>query len=149
MATGRVELHQSVSNALQLPILIAVVAVAVLISEVARGPSAPVLFVCFGAMALDAWLAIYVLRRMRATLVVTPDAITFSRGPATAGSQVIRRSAASALTFRTARNGPLGSQYTGYVLKLRDTATDSEVFAGAFGRTRVRQACESQGWPFA
>jgi hypothetical protein len=46
-------------------------------------------------------------------------------------------------------NGPVGLQYTGYVLKLRDNATGEEVYAGAFGRRKVQQACESQGWSFS
>ena len=46
-------------------------------------------------------------------------------------------------------NGLVGSGYTGYVLKLRDNATGEEVHAGAFGRRKVRQACESQGWSFS
>jgi hypothetical protein len=37
----------------------------------------------------------------------------------------------------------------GYALKLRDNATGKEVYAGAFGRGKVRQACESQGWSFS
>jgi hypothetical protein len=40
-------------------------------------------------------------------------------------------------------------QYTGYVLKLRDNATGKEVYAGAFGRRKVQQACKSQGWSFS
>jgi hypothetical protein len=53
------------------------------------------------------------------------------------------------LSFRMAANGPVGSEYTGYALKLRDNATGKEVYAGAFGRRKVQQACESQGWPFS
>ena len=44
---------------------------------------------------------------------------------------------------------PVGSDHTGYVLKLRDNATGKEVYAGAFGRRKVQQACESQGWSFS
>jgi hypothetical protein len=47
-----------------------------------------------------------------------------------------------------AANGPVGSEHTGYVLKLRDEATGHEVFAGAFGRGKVQHACELQGWSF-
>jgi hypothetical protein len=53
------------------------------------------------------------------------------------------------LSFRMAANGPVGSEYTGYALKLRDNATGKEVYAGAFGRRKVQQACESQGWSFS
>jgi hypothetical protein len=48
-----------------------------------------------------------------------------------------------------AANGPVGSEYTGYALKLRDNATGQEIYAAAFGRRKVRQACESQGWSFS
>ena len=48
-----------------------------------------------------------------------------------------------------AANGPIGSDHTGYALKLRDNATGKEVYAGAFGRRKVQQACESQGWSFS
>jgi hypothetical protein len=48
-----------------------------------------------------------------------------------------------------ASNGPVGSKYTGYALKLRDTASGQEVYAGAFGQGRVREACTAQGWTFA
>jgi hypothetical protein len=48
-----------------------------------------------------------------------------------------------------AANGLVGSQYTGYALKLRDNSTGKEVYAGAFGRRKVQQACESQGWSFS
>jgi len=33
---------------------------------------------------------------------------------------------------------PAGSEYTGYVLKLRDNATGHEVHAEAFGRRKVQ-----------
>ena len=46
-------------------------------------------------------------------------------------------------------NGLVGSGYTGYVLELRDNATGKEVYAGAFDRGKVQQACESQGWSFS
>jgi hypothetical protein len=46
-------------------------------------------------------------------------------------------------------NGPVGLPYTGYVLKLHDNATGKDVYAGAFGRRKVQQACESQGWSFS
>ena len=63
--------------------------------------------------------------------------------------QVIERAAGSTLSFRMSANGPVGSQYTGYALKLRDNATGKEVYAGAFGRGKVQQACKSQGWSFS
>ena len=53
------------------------------------------------------------------------------------------------LNFRMAGNGSVGSECTGYALKLRDNATGKEVYARAFGRRKVQQACESQGWPFS
>ena len=65
--------------------------------------------------------------------------------PGTAPQQVIQRAAGSTLSFRMGAKGPVGSQYTGYALKLRDNATGKEVYAGAFGRRKVQQACESQG----
>lgn len=143
-----VELRQSAVNALQLPILIAVCLLAVVISEVAHGhPSATVLAVCGVATALTALLTWWLLRRDRAALLVTTDAITFTRGRNVA--LTISRVPDSKLTFRMARNGPLGSEHTAYILKLRDEATGKEVFAGAFGRTRVQKACESQGWTFS
>lgn len=43
----------------------------------------------------------------------------------------------------------MGSTLVVYVLKLRDNATGTEVYAGAFGRRKVQQACESQGWSFS
>jgi hypothetical protein len=48
-----------------------------------------------------------------------------------------------------AANGPVGVVYAGYALKLRDNSTGNEVYAGAFGRRKVQQACESQGWSFS
>jgi hypothetical protein len=57
--------------------------------------------------------------------------------------------AGSTLSFRVGANGPVGMQYTAYVLKLRDNATGKEVYAGAFGRRKVQQACQAQGWSFS
>jgi hypothetical protein len=150
---GQVVLQQSDSNALGLPILIAIVVAALVISDVLRGPTPALLVICGVAAVLDAWFVRYVLRNMKAKLLVTRDEITFSRvvtSPAKrpAPQQVIKRTTGSTLTFRTGRNGPMGSQYTGYVLKLRDTATGDEVYAGAFGRSAVQKACEAQGWRF-
>jgi hypothetical protein len=152
MADGQTELRQSAPNLLGLPILIAVCVVAVVIRVLfAPSPSAIVLSVCSAVAALDMLLTVYFLRNMGSTLVVTADDITFTRlrrkGPAP--QQIIQRAADSTLSFRVAANGPVGSEYTGYALKLRDNSTGKEVYAGAFGRRRVRQACESQGWSFS
>jgi len=152
-APGRVELQQSTGNLLGLPILIAVVLVAIVVSQFAHGSvSATVLAVCGAVAVLDLALAAYCLRNLGTVLVVTPDEITFTRRPGSStkhfASSVIQRTDGSSLSFRTARNGPFGSQHTGYVLKLHDNATGQEVFAGALGRDRVKQACESQGWTF-
>jgi hypothetical protein len=93
------------------------------------------------------------LSKIPSTLVVTADDITFTRrhrrGQGPPSQQAIRRAAGSTLSFRMAANGLVGSGYTGYVLKLRDDATGKEVYAGAFGRRKVQQACESQGWSFS
>jgi hypothetical protein len=149
---GQIELRQSAANLLGLPILIAVAVLAVIIRQLfVHPPSAIILGVCAAAAALDIVLAAYLLRNMGSTLVVTADDITFTRrrrsGPAP--QQVIQRTAGSTLSFRVGTNGPVGSQYTGYVLKLRDNATGREVYAGAFGRRKVQQACESEGWSFS
>jgi hypothetical protein len=152
VAQRQIELRQSAANLLSLPILIAVCLLAVIIRELfGHPPSAIVLGVCAGAAALDMVLTVYFLRNMRSTLVVTADDITFTRRPrkGPAPQQVIQRAAGSTLTFRMAANGMVGSQYTGYALKLRDNATGKEVFAGAFGRRKVQQACETQGWSFS
>jgi len=149
---GRVELRQSNANALSFPVFIAVLLLAIVLRQMfSSEPSAAVYIVCGVAALLDVAFARYLMRNT-ATLVVTPDEITFSRGrpePGETPKQAIKRAPDSALGFRTARNGPMGSQYTGYVLKLRDNATGQEVFAGAFGgRGKVQDACESQGWSF-
>jgi hypothetical protein len=152
--TRRVELRQSKSNALQFPIFIGVLVVAVVVRQFfGSAPNPIIIAICAAAVVLDLLFARYVLRSS-GVLVVTPDAITFTRrqrdgGDGAGPGQVIQRAAGSMLSFRVARNGPLGSKYTGYVLKLRDTATGDEVFAGAFGRRPVQQACESQGWSFS
>jgi hypothetical protein len=152
VARGQIELRQSPANLLGLPILIAVCLLAVIVRQLfVHPPSAIVLGVCAAAAALDIVLVVYLLRNMGSTLVVTADDITFTRrrrrGPAP--QQVIQRAAGSTLSFRVGANGPVGLQYTGYVLKLRDNATGKEVYAGAFGRRKVQQACESQGWSFS
>lgn len=154
ISRGRVELRQSTANVLQLPIFIAVVLLAIFIRQLfAHPPSTIILGVCAGLAALDIILAAYLLRNFGSALVVTADDITFTRrhrqSRGTPRQQVIQRAAGSVLSFRMAANGPVGSQYTGYALKLRDNATGEEVYAGAFGRRKVQQACESQGWSFS
>jgi hypothetical protein len=148
---GEVELRQSVSNLLSGPIFIAIVDVVVVVSQFFHnGPGATLLAVCGAILVLDAVMTAYMLHNMGSTLVVTADSITFTRRQGHSSNQsVITRTPQSTLSFRTARNGPMGSQYTGYILKLRDNASGDEVFAGAFGRRRVQQACESQGWTFS
>jgi len=152
VARGQIELRQSAANLLSLPILLAVVLLAAIIRQLfVHPPSTIILAVCAAALALDIVLAAYLMRNFGSTLVVTADDITFARdrrrGPAV--QQVIQRAADSTLSFRMSANGPVGSQYTGYALKLRDNATGKEVYAGAFGRRKVQQACESQGWSFS
>jgi hypothetical protein len=151
---GQAELRQSAANLLQLPVLFAVVLLAIVIRQLfVHPPSAIILGVCAGLAALDIVLALYLLRNMGSTLVVTADDITFTRyrrrGKGPVPQQVIQRAAGSILSFRMAANGIAGSEYTGYALKLRDNATGKEVYTGAFGRRKVRQACESQGWLFS
>ena len=154
ISRGRVELRQSAANVLQLPILFAVALLAAIVRQLfVHPPSAIILGVCAGALALDVAFAVYCMRNIASTLVVTADDITLTRrhrrrnGPPP--QQVIHRAADSTLSFRMAANGPVGSQYTGYALKLRDNATGKEVYAGAFGRRKVQQACKSQGWSFS
>jgi hypothetical protein len=155
VSRGRVELRQSNANALGLPILIAVVLVAIVISQLfAPQPSAAVFTGCAAVAVLDVFSGWYFFRQGGSTLVITANDITFTR-PHRGGLKsppnrlVIERTPASTLSFRSAPNGVIGSKYTGYALKLRDDATGDEVFAGAFGRGRVQQACESQGWSFS
>jgi hypothetical protein len=148
-----VALQQSIGNMLQLPIFIVVILLAVAVSQsFAHRPSAAVFGVCAVAALLDIAVAAYLLRRS-GTLLVSSDEITFTKrlgagSKSPAPQQVIKRVEGSSLTFRVARNGPFGNDHTGYVLKLRDNATGQEVYAGAFGRRRVQQACQSQGWSF-
>ncbi|HUC27671.1 MAG TPA: hypothetical protein VMA73_33655 [Streptosporangiaceae bacterium] len=154
MSRGRVELRQSTANVLQGPILVAVVLIAIIIRQLfAHPPSTIVLSACAALIALDIVLAVYCLRNIGSTLVVTADDITFTgrhrRGKGLPPPQVIQRAAGSVLSFRMAANGPIGSEYTGYALKLRDNATGKEVYTGAFGRRKVQQACELQGWSFS
>jgi hypothetical protein len=152
LTRGQIELRQSAANLLSLPILIAVVLLAAIIRVLfVHPPSTVILSACAAAVVLDIVLAAYLMRNMGSTLVVTADDITFMRhrrrGPAP--QQVIERAAGSTLSFRVGANGPVGLQYTGYVLKLRDNATGKEVYAGAFGRRKIQQACASQGWKFS
>jgi hypothetical protein len=152
VARGQIELRQSAANLLGLPILIAVCVLAIIVRQLfVHPPSAIIIGVSAAVAALDIVLAVYLMRNMGSTLLVTADDITFTRhrrrGPAP--QQVIQRAADSTLSFRVGANGPVGMQYTGYVLKLRDNATGKEVYAGAFGRRKVQQACESQGWSFS
>jgi hypothetical protein len=154
ISRGRAELRQSAANLLQFPGLVAVVLLAIVIRQLfVHPPSTIILGVCAGLAALDIVLAVYLLRNMGSTLVVTADDITFTRrhrrGKGPPSQQVIQRAAGSMLSFRMAANGPVGSEYTGYMLKLRDNATGKEVYAGAFGRRKVQRACESQGWSFS
>ena len=138
------ELRQSTGNLLQFPIFIAIILVAVAVRV--EGSQATVVYIiCVAGAVLDVLLVAYLLRT-RARLVVTPDRIIFSTGGL--ARQTIERVDGSSLSFRVASNGPVGSKYTGYVLKLRDNATGHEVYAGAFGRSKVQRACESQGWSF-
>lgn len=149
-----VELRQSAANLLQLPVLFAAAVLAMVIRQLFVHPPSTIIFgACAGLAALDIVLAVYLLRNMGSTLAVTADDITFTRrrrrGKGPPPQQVIQRAAGSMLSFRMASNGPVGSEYTGYALKLRDNATGKEVYAGAFGRRKVQQACESQGWSFS
>ena len=151
---GRVELRQSAPNVLGLPILIAVCLLAVIIRLLMPpGGSTVIIIVAAVLLVPDIVFALYMLRNRGSTLVVTASDITFTRGSPDAKRpqrpQVIQRTDGSKLSFRVARNGPLGGDYTAYILKLRDNATGNEVYAGAFGRRKVQQACESQGWSFA
>jgi hypothetical protein len=146
-------LRQSVGNVLQFPVLIAIVLIAVAFRV--EGSQATVVYiVCAVVAVLDVVFVGYLLRN-RATLVITTDEITFRRRPvgnktaAAVSHDVIRRVDGSTLSFRVAASGPVGSKYTGYVLKLRDNATGHEVFADPFGRHKVQQACEAQGWSFS
>jgi len=106
------------------------------------------------AALLDVAFAWYMLRVGGAIFTVTPTDITFTGRPIphTKGKrpppQVIRRTGGSTLSFRVQDKGIAGDQSQS-LLKLRDDATGQEVAATAFGRRKVRRACESQGWPFS
>ena len=124
----RVELRQPTANLLLGPVLLAVILLAAVIRELfVHPPSMIIIGVCAGLAALDIALAGSSLSKIPSTLVVTAEDIT----------------------FRAAANGMVGSSYTGYAVKLRDNATGQEVYAGALGRQKVQEACESQGWSFS
>ena len=149
---AQVELRQPTWSVLQLPILIAVCLVAVVL-RVEGDQTTVTYIICAAGAVLNVLLTIYLLNNTRGRLVVTPNDIMFSRelrpnAKKAAPQQVIHRVDGSTLSFRVASNGPVGSTYTGYILKLRDNATGHEVYAGAFGQRKVQQACESQGWSF-
>ncbi|HEX3824832.1 MAG TPA: hypothetical protein VHV79_10250 [Mycobacteriales bacterium] len=146
-------LQQSKGNLLGLPILIAVCVLAVVLREAfAKHPSWVTIGVCVAAAVLDVVLTLYLLRNLSATLVVTSEEITFARrkvgGFNKFTPQYIHRAPDSKLTFRSARNGPFGADFTGYTLVLRDDATGQEVGVGSFGRPAVQDACEAEGWSF-
>jgi hypothetical protein len=153
VAPGRTEIVQSPQDVLGLPILVGVVLLAVVVRQLTPpGPNAVVLAVCAVAAVLDGVLVAYLLRRARATFVVTPDEITFTRWLGTGNGKgstfTLDRTPGSKLRFRLQSNGFTGGQIQ-YLLKLRDDATGKEVPATSFGRRPVRRACESQGWTFS
>jgi hypothetical protein len=83
---GQAELRQSAANLLQLPVLFAVVLLAIVIRQLfVHPPSTIILGVCAGLAALDIVLALYLLRNMGSTLVVTPDDITTCAGSGSSG----------------------------------------------------------------
>ncbi len=145
-APGRTEIQQTAADVIAFPLLIVLVLVAIVIRQfIPNDPNPVVLGVCAGLAALDIAFARYLLGRTRVTLVVTADEITFSRA---SSPLVIERLPTSTLSFRLQSNGFIGGQPQ-YLLKLRDNASGKEIPAGTFGRRKVRQACESQGWTFA
>jgi hypothetical protein len=147
VAPGRSEIEQSAADAASLPILIAVVLVAIVVRQLfPPGPEPAVLYVCAAAAVLDVVFWRWAVRRGRATFVVTAQDITFAR--AGGATQVLHRVPDSKLSFRLKSNGFIGGQ-SQFLLKLRDDATGQEVPAGSFGRSKVRRACESQGWTFS
>jgi hypothetical protein len=80
LAPGQTELRQSAANLLGLPILIAVCVVGIVIRQLFVHPlSTIVLGVSAGVAILDMLLAVYLLRNMGSTLVITADDITFTR----------------------------------------------------------------------
>ena len=150
---GRTEIEQSTQDVLALPILIGIVLLAVVIRQFTPpGPDTVVLVVCGVAAVLDGALVRYLLGKGRATFVVTPDEITFTRwlgsSNGTESTYTLERTPESRLRFRLQSNGITGGQIQ-YLLKLRDEATGKEVPASSFGRRPVRKACVSQGWTFS
>lgn len=151
VGAGRTEIEQSSADAIGLPILVAVVVVAVVVRQLfPPGPDRTVMSVCAVVALLDLVFALYILRKGRATFVVTSDDITFTgvQWGGRSAPLTLRRAPGSTLTFRLQRNGITAGQFQ-YLLKLRDETTGQEVPAGGFGRRKVRQACESQGWTFS
>lgn len=147
---GRTEISSSPQDMLGLPILIAVVLVAVVARQFLPPPASPVVLIVCGVLAvLDGFFVAWVLRQGGPTFVVTHDRITFTRRPSTdqEKSFSIDRASGSSLRFRLQYNGFIGGQMQ-YLLKLRDDVTGTEVPATSFGKRKVRQACESQGWTF-
>jgi predicted branched-subunit amino acid permease len=72
MRAGRVVLRQSNANALGLPILIAVVLVAIVVSQLfARRPSTAVFVGCAAVAVLDVFFGWYFFREGGSTLVIT------------------------------------------------------------------------------
>jgi hypothetical protein len=150
VGAGRTEIEQSSADAIGLPILVAVVVVAIVVRQLfPPGPDLVVMVVCAVVAVLDVGFAYYILRKGRATFVVTADEITFTgvRWGGHHAALALRRAPGSTLSFRLQRNGITAGQFQ-YLLKLRDETTGQEVPAGTFGRRKVRQACESQGWTF-
>ena len=149
-APGRTELRQSNADMLALPGLVAVALVAIVIRQLfVHPPSVVTLVVCGVAAVLDIPLGWFFLRNGAATLIVTAHDVTFSRpGNKHTPIQTLTRVPDSKLSFRVQSNGFVGGQPQ-YLLKLCDQATGKEIPASAFGRSRVRRACESQGWTFA
>lgn len=148
---GRTEITQSPQDMLGLPLLIAIVLVAVVARQFLPPPANPVVVIVCGVIAVfDGAFVLWVLRQKTPNLVVTPDQITFTRqqGTPKEKSFTITHSPESKLRFRLVSNGFIGGQMQ-MVLKLRDEATGTEVPASSFGKRKVRQACESQGWTFS
>jgi hypothetical protein len=147
-------LRETRADVLALPGFIAVVLFAVIIRQLfAHPPSVTILVVCAVLVILDVVVfGRFLLSTGRAGFAVTPDDITFTprqgRDFEGAKPQVIQRTASSTLSFRLQSNGFIGNQPS-YLLKLRDNATQEEISATTFGRSKVRRACESQGWKFS
>lgn len=152
VAPGRYELRESRADVLALPILIAVVLLAVIVRDrFAHRPSATVLGICLGIALLDGVLAWYVLQTGKASLVVTPDEITYTprqgRFAGIGPSQVIQRTAEGRLSFYVKHD--FSSYISSGVLYLRDDATGKQISVQLFNRWSVRHACEAEGWPFS